>query len=491
MSLRKRVIYLFILPLNQDNHFRMAQIRFYFVFLLFFFLNGCFPQEHLSRKTFTDESKVIVYLQPLPQEAGRLRFIIDRIAAIRGDGSKIPLSLSFSGLNGTELVGRQKLLATGTLPPGSYTGLSIVIKKAFVQGEESETALFIPEEPVAAEHLFEVRRRQARALFLSLNPSGIITGGISFTPGFSLLGPGGMLINFTGYVSNSDSNLISVFNKKIMQVVNVIATGRGPKGIVLDQRRTRAYVAVSGDDAVEVYDVFKGDLINKIRLRIGDEPIDLALTPDGRTLVSVNHDSNTVSIIDAISMFEVERIRVGEGPTSVVVDPSGFRAYIMNTLSSTISVVDLTQRTVTVTISVEGGPLRGAFNRAGNILYVIGRDTPNLAVIDPSRFSVTEKIFVGTGAAFIKVDVRTGLILVGKKFGGEIAVVEPSASMFIDTIQVKGNVAFMTIDRQENTLFVTLPDKRTLQKINLTSKKTTAEIDVGDGAYAVVVVGES
>jgi len=383
------------------------------------------------------------------------------------------------------------LLATGTLPPGSYTGLSIGIKKAFVQGEENENALFVPEEPVAAEHLFQVGRREARALFLSLKPSGIITAGIRFTPEFSLAGSGGILINLTGYVSNSDSNLISVFNKKTMQVVNVIASGRGPRGIVLDQRRTRAYVAVSEDDAVEVYDVFKGDLINKIKLKIGDGPIDLALTADGRTLVSVNHDSNTVSIIDAVSMFEVERIRVGEGPTSVVVDPSGFRAYIMNTLSSTISVVDLTQRTVAVTLSVEGGPLRGAFNRAGNILYVIGRDTPNLAVVDPSRFSVTEKIFIGTGASFIKVDVRTGLILVGKKFGGEITVVEPSASMSIDTIQVKGKVAFMTIDRQENTLFVTLPDKKILQQINLTSKKTTAEIDIGDGAYAVVVLGES
>lgn len=469
----------------------MMRMRLYFICLLLLSIGGCFPQEPVYKMPLLEGGEVVLYLQPLPQEAARFRFIIDRISAVRGDGSQIPLSLSFSELKGAELYRRQKLLATGPLPPGSYTGLSIVIKKAFVQGEEGETALFVPEEQVAAEHLFEVRRRKARALFLSLNPVGIITAGIRFTPGFSLVNSGGILINLTGYVSNSDSNLISVFNKKTMQVVNVIATGRGPKGMVLDQRRTRAYVAVSGDDAVEVYDVFKGDRINTIKLKIGDAPIDLALTPDGRTLVSVNHDSNTVSIIDAISMFEVERIRVGEGPTSVVCDSSGFRAYIMNTLSSTISVVDLTQRTVTVTISVQGGPLRGAFNRAGNTLYVIGRDTPNLAVIDPSRFSVTENIFVGMGASFIKVDVRTGLVLVGKKFGGEITVVEPSVSMFIDTIQVRGNVGFMTIDRQENTLFVTLPDKKTLQKINLTSKKTAAEINVGEGAYAVVVVGES
>jgi YVTN family beta-propeller protein len=173
------------------------------------------------------------------------------------------------------------------------------------------------------------------------------------------------------------------------------------------------------------------------------------------------------------------------------VDPSGFKAYVMNTSSSTISVVDLTQRTVSVTIGVEGSPLQGAFSTAGDNLYVITRDTANLLVIDPSRFTLIRKIFVGTGALCIKVDFSTGLVLVGKKFGGEITVVEPSSSMFIDTIEVKGKAAYMTIDRQEHTLFVLLPGRRLLQKINLTSKRIVAEIDLYQGAYQVVVMGEN
>jgi hypothetical protein len=35
-----------------------------------------------------------------------------------------------------------------------------------------------------------------------------------------------------------------------------------------------------------------------------------------------------------------------------------------------------------------------------------------------------------------------------------------------------------------------LPDERLLQKVNLTSKKIMAEIDVGDGPYEVAVVSE-
>jgi YVTN family beta-propeller protein len=471
----------------------MIQVRLYSIFLLLLFIGGCFPQEYTynyDKGPLDNEGEVLVYLQTLPQEASKLRFVMDGIFAVRDDGRKIPLFLSVNDINGSELLGRQKLLATGILPPGAYTGLSIKTAKAFVQSEEGEVALLVPEEPVIAPKLFQVNRRQAITLFLSLHASGIISRGISFTPDFSLATSGGVLVNLTGYVSNSAANLIFVFNKKTMKVVNVIAIGRGPKGVVLDQRRTRAYVAVSGDDAVEIYDLFSGTVVGRVKLNFGDNPMDLALTPDGRTLVSVNHSSNTVSIIDAISKIELRRIRVGEKPTSAVIDPQGLRAYITNSRSNTVSVVDLSQRTFTATISVEGSPVRGAFNRAGDRLYVVSSNSPNLSVIDATSLRVTDKIFIGTGGVSIRVSRLNGLIFVGKSFGGEIAVVDPSSSMFIDSIGVGGNAAHMTIDRQENVLFVVLPERRLVQKINLTSKKIMAEIEVAGGAYAVVVMGE-
>jgi len=49
---------------------------------------------------------------------------------------------------------------------------------------------------------------------------------------------------------------------------------------------------------------------------------------------------------------------------------------------------------------------------------------------------------------------------------------------------------FQTIDDEERTLFVALADRRILQKINLTSKRVVAEIDVGKGAYAIAVMGQ-
>jgi hypothetical protein len=62
--------------------------------------------------------------------------------------------------------------------------------------------------------------------------------------------------------------------------------------------------------------------------------------------------------------------------------------------------------------------------------------------------------------------------------------------MFVDTFRVGGRAVYLAIDGQERTLFAALSDRRTLQKINLTSNKVLSEIDVGKGAYAIVVMGE-
>jgi YVTN family beta-propeller protein len=469
----------------------MIRTRIAIVVLLLLHVAGCLPPSAPpAKQVLTDQGEVLLYLQPMPQEAHKFNIVIASIAAIRADGLKIPLSLLFLEMGGVQFAERQRMLAMAVLPPGSYTGVSIQIERALVQTEEGKMALFVPETPIIAEKSFEIERGKATTLFLSFSGSDAITEQVRFSPLFTLATSRRQLTNLLGYVSGYDSNLIFVFNKKTMQVVDAIATGRGPKGIALDQERARAYVAASEDDAVEVYDVFNERRIGVIKLNFGDEPVDVALTPDGRTLVAVNRSSNTVSIIDTLSMFVVERIGVGEGPISVVVDPSGFRAYIVNPLSSTISIIDLTQRTVTVTISVDGSPLQAVFNRAGDKLFVITRDRPDLTVIDPSQLSVANRIYIGPGAASVKVDTLTGLVLVGKTFGGQITVAEPFTSMFVDTIEVGGKASFMTIDNQENTLFVVLRDKGTLQKINLTSKKIMAELDVGERPYEVVVIGE-
>ncbi len=175
--------------------------------------------------------------------------------------------------------------------------------------------------------------------------------------------------------------------------------------------------------------------------------------------------------------------------TSVLVDRARRRAYVLHSLSNALSVIDLARGRLTAARTLEETPVRAAISEDGSRLYVITASSPDLLVIDPASLTVTGRIFVGMGAASIKLDGKTGLIYVGKRVG-EVAVIDPSSSMPVDMFRINGDVEFLAIDDDENSLFVVLPDKKAIQKIDLVSKKVLGLIEVGEGSYAVAIMGE-
>lgn len=452
-------------------------------------LFGCTALPSIVKPALEDEGEVVAYLQPFPKEADRLRFTVDHLFAVRSDGMEFPLTLSLEELNRTEAQ-RQRLFASGRVPPGRYVGLSSTVKQAVLTGEKGEAALLMPEGPVKIDFLFEVQRKQAVVLTLSLRYAESVQSGFRFSPVFSLSVPSRPVTGLTGYVTNRNDGSITVFDKKSGEVAAIITTGRGPEAIVLDQRAGRAYVSLSGEDAVDVLDVTVGSVINRILLNAGDRPRELSLTPDGRALLVVNTSSRTLSIVDTRSLVELGRIQVGEGPRSVLVDREGKRAYVFNELSNTISVIDIANRAVIVTLSTDIGPLRGQFNRKGDKLYVILERSPYLSIINPFTLSIDQKVFVGAGLNSIKVDTVTDMLYVCSKQDVQVEMYDPFSLSPGAYIQAMGGIVYLTIDGEENNLYLVSPETKRLMTINLISKKITAMTDVGENPTWVTMMGE-
>jgi len=448
---------------------------------------GTGPQ---SRAPLAQEGEMALFLQPMPQEAAGLRFTIDQIVVLHGDGGRTPVTPDSTDIDGSALKNIQIQLASLILPPGLYDGLAVHIRKAAKATEEGYMALLAPQESIVAEQAFEIRPGKVCALFLTFGLQDTDRQGVRFTPQFTLRPAAQGIVNLTGYIADSAGNTVRVFDKKGMQIVDVIATGRTPEDIVIDPLRNRAYVAISGDNRVEAIDLLKRDVTESLRLSPNDRPTALALTPDGRTLVAVNNRSNSISIIDAPALIETSRINVGERPGAVVISPSGLKAFILNSQSGSMSVIDLAQKTLAVTIGVEGEPVRAAVNSDGSRLFVVSNNSPNLSVIDLTSLTVTHKVFIGAPASCITTDDQTDLIYAGLAGPPEIVVIDPFALTPIDTVFPGGQPAFMVIESQERHLFVTLPGQRKLLKIELISKKTNAQLAVSQGAKAVAFLNE-
>jgi len=451
--------------------------------------SGCAALPSTVKPLLEDEGEVSVYLEPLPQAAANLKFTIDRLSLVAGDGTEFPLLLAMSDIQGND-VRRQRFLAAGRVPPGQYSGLSYGVVKAALRGEEGEAALLVPEAPVRIPLSFEIGRKKVVVLSLSFRYEGSVQKGFSFTPQFSLFIPGMPVSGLAGFTVNGGDNTVTVFDKKAGQVAAIIATGRVPEAIALDQKGRLAYLSLGEDDAIEVIDITDGTFINRVNLRTGDGPRELALTPDGKRLLSLNARSRTVSIIDPASAIELNRVPVGEGPRRLLVSRTGERCYVFNSRSDTISVIDIANSAIVATISTEPGPLMGQFNRKGDRLYVVYEGSPYLSVIDPSSLSVVKRVFVGHGISVIKTDTLTDLLYVYRGGDSRIEVYEPFSLIPIDYIPAVSDIADMTIDSETNNLFVVSVEKNTLLSISLMSKKIVAEIDTGGRPAWVAVMGQ-
>jgi YVTN family beta-propeller protein len=460
-----------------------------FALCFFYILLGCQPALLIGRSPLENEGEVYLYLDPFPQEAERLRFSIENIFAVSRDGAEFPLSVSLAELKPSNLR-RQRLLASGQLPSGQYAGFSFKVKKAILKVEDGEADLLVPETPGRIDFPINVQRKKAYAISLIFKYKESITGGFSFSPSFSLSLPARPLMSLTGYVTNQNSNNITVFDKKTARVLGVIATGGKPSGMSLDQKAGKAYIAVSDEDAIDLIDITSGEVIDRIKLRTGDKPHELALTTDGRILLVANKGSSTVDFINTSSFLEVGRVGVGREPNSILIDRNGRRAFVFNQLSGTISVIDIANMAIITTISTDPGPLRGQFNRRGDRLYVIHELSSYLTILDPLSLSILRRVSVRMGMRSIKIDTRTDLVYLGKEHDILVEVYDPFSFVPVDSIRTGGGITYMTIDGEENNLYMVNPETKSVLISNVVRKGIVAEIDVGEGPYWVTMMGE-
>lgn len=429
-----------------------------------------------------------LFLQPLPQEAHRLRFTISELVALRADGSDIPLLAGDAVFSAERLSGVQKRLVSGSLPPGRYLGLRLQIGSASLNGEEGEIALLSPP-AMLIESPFTISKHAAEALFLSLSAERLVTDGAFFTPKFSLWKPERILTNLLGFASNSGSSSLTVFNKRNTQVIGALRVGKGAKDLVLDQRQGWLYLALADADSIAVIEITTREILGQVRLRAGDQPTELALSESGNRLLVLNRGSNSVSIIDTATLFELGRIKLNAQADEILMGPDENRAYVIHTASSSLSVLNLNPLSIQRVKTLANAPLKGAISADGQTLYLATEFSAELLVVDAVSLAEQGKIFIGSAARSLKLDRASGLLYVGQQNGG-IAVVDPGALLAIDSFSLPEPIQFLTIDNEENALFALLPQSRRLMKLDLISKRPIGSLELEAASHAVVVMGE-
>lgn len=164
--------------------------------------------------------------------------------------------------------------------------------------------------------------------------------------------------------------------------------------------REYAYVTNGGSNSVTVLDVLT--LRQDRVISVGIDPTGAAVNPKRNEVYVVDTGSNSVSVIDTESQTVIATIRVQQRPYFISVSPDGTRAYVANAGSNSVSVLDLKARRQVAVIGVGEAPGEAAISPDGNTLVVSNRVGGSASIIDTTvnpRFQKVRSVFSGCPGA--------------------------------------------------------------------------------------------
>lgn len=148
-------------------------------------------------------------------------------------------------------------------------------------------------------------------------------------------------------------------------------------------------------------------------LRVGGQPIDVKLSPDGRVMYVANQSRGGVSVIDPVAMREVAFIPTGSGAHGLYPSRDGKLLYVTNRAAGSVSVVSFATRTVVATWHIGGSPDMGGVTADGKQLWLSGRYNRSVYVIDTATGKLLHTIPVGNGPHGLDVFPQPGRYSLG------------------------------------------------------------------------------
>lgn len=172
------------------------------------------------------------------------------------------------------------------------------------------------------------------------------------------------------YVAIGSTKEVAIIDSETNQVVSSIKELTEPEYVVFSRDGKKGYISEKGydpmlsdkvspldvprSDKVSVFDVESKKVIAKIK--VGQAPDHMALTPDGKYLFVVNNASDSVAIIDTVRDHAVATINVGLDPHAVDISPDGKYAFVTNRGADSYSVIDVTSMKELRKVTVGKGP---------------------------------------------------------------------------------------------------------------------------------------
>jgi DNA-binding beta-propeller fold protein YncE len=154
------------------------------------------------------------------------------------------------------------------------------------------------------------------------------------------------------------------------------------------------YTTSAGSDTLLAIDCQSRNVL--ARTRTGGEPVLAHVTPDGKSVLVLNHRDATLGIHDASTLALRSTVAIVKQPDKVTILPDNSLAFVLSRTEHRLSVVDLRRSVLVTNLDLDGNPSDMLLKPDGGELYVISPDAHGLQVINTWTHEVGDYMVLGS-----------------------------------------------------------------------------------------------
>ena len=204
-------------------------------------------------------------------------------------------------------------------------------------------------------------------------------------------------------------------------------------------------------------------------------PVALALSVDGKRLLTANQTADSVSLVDTASGRVLDEVKTGEKPAGVAIASDGRRAVVAHWYGYDLAVIEVGGDKLKVGGRVEVGPEpRGvAISGDGATAYVAVGVENEVVRVDLDGRKVTGRIGVGREPRGVALSPDGSKLVVGNARSGDVSIVDRKKWVVERTTSIDG------VNLRQ---VVVAPDGKTAYVANMKNRRfatTKNNIDLG------------
>lgn len=319
------------------------------------------------------------------------------------------------------------------------------------------------------------------------------------------------------YVTNEDSDDVSVIDVAEDRELTRIPVGKRPRGLRLSADQRQLYVAVSGTpkvargpggpsgkekdrekeerptpdrsaDGIAVVDLESGRVVQ--RLDAGSDPESFDVSPDGERLYVSNEDDGRLSVLEVRSGKQLASIAVGGEPEGVAVRPDGAIVYVASEAENRIDVVDPVKARVIARIDAGLRPRALLFTPNGASAFATSELDGSLLVLDARAHKLRSRIAVDLPGArpmglALSPDAQRLFVSTGR--GGAIAVLDVPSGKLAGAVQSVGARPWgIALSSDGDKLYTANGPSNDVSVIDVKRGEVVRRIPVGRSPWGVV-----